>query len=179
MAVKWARGTAAIQLFRHEASLYERQMKHLQGDIVPRCHGMYCNVFDGVEAACLMLEWCFAELPRDIQEAKYGCSMGFCIRCSRDDISSEIMLTVRKLHIAGINHGDLLGDNKNRNIIHMPDQTVRIVGFSKASGHGCMGSVPPLFKTQGENLQRCDELYKIELAYGRRTSDFQRLYGHF
>ncbi|TFY67318.1 hypothetical protein EVJ58_g1696 [Rhodofomes roseus] len=58
VAVKWVRGSLGVEKMRYEAALYRGELKHLQGDVVPRFYGLFTGEIDGEVVGCLVLEWC-------------------------------------------------------------------------------------------------------------------------
>lgn len=58
VAVKWVRGMLGVDKLRYEASLYKGELKHLQGEVVPRFYGLYTGEIHGEVVGCLVLEWC-------------------------------------------------------------------------------------------------------------------------
>lgn len=58
VAVKWVRGSLGVEKLRYEASLYKGELKHLQGDVVPRFYGLFTAEIDDEAVGCLVLEWC-------------------------------------------------------------------------------------------------------------------------
>lgn len=58
VAVKWVRGLLGVDKLRYEASLYKNELKHLQGDVIPRFYGLYTGEVYGELVGCLVLEWC-------------------------------------------------------------------------------------------------------------------------
>ena len=58
VAVKWVRGTRAIESLRREARMYDRVLGPVQGSAVPIFYGLFVNRQDGVDVGCLLLEWC-------------------------------------------------------------------------------------------------------------------------
>ncbi len=58
VAAKWVRGTQAIESLRQEATMYDNDLRPLQGSSVPTFFGMFTGVHNGVDLGCLVLEWC-------------------------------------------------------------------------------------------------------------------------
>lgn len=58
VAVKWVRGSFGVDKLRYEASLYKGELKHLQGDVIPRFYGFYTGEVYDEPVGCLVLEWC-------------------------------------------------------------------------------------------------------------------------
>ena len=58
VAVKWVRGRPAVERLCVEAGFYQRELRHLQGIVVPVFYGCYTANVEGVDVGCLILEWC-------------------------------------------------------------------------------------------------------------------------
>ncbi|CCL98100.1 uncharacterized protein FIBRA_00094 [Fibroporia radiculosa] len=118
VALKWATGKQHIDRLRWEASMYENELRHLQQRVVPDFYGFFQATLDGVDVACLVLEYCGGVPTRDT------CELG------RQRMEAAI-----QLHRAGIVHGDLV-DNKHF-LAASRDDSLRIIDFSRATIHSC------------------------------------------
>lgn len=81
------------------------------------------------------------------------------------------MCVVSKLHEAGVIHGDLLNP---RHFLAMNDGTLRIVDFSAANAHSCLGAHPLTLDTSGDArpAETCSELNRVESRYGIHAERF-------
>jgi predicted Ser/Thr protein kinase len=76
------------------------------------------------------------------------------------------MLSVCKIHEAGIVHGDLLDGH---HFVKMEDG-VRVIDFCSAFRHRCRGGIPRLLGGKGTDPDgQCKELVKMEKTYGFRN----------
>jgi hypothetical protein len=56
--LKIARDAGEIAALENEASMYQDQLKSLQGKYVPRFYGIYHGDVEGTPVACMLLEYC-------------------------------------------------------------------------------------------------------------------------
>lgn len=76
------------------------------------------------------------------------------------------MLSVCKIHEAGIIHGDLLDGH---HFVKMGDG-VRIIDFSSAVRHQCRNGIPRLLGGRGHDVEgQCTELVNMEKTFGFRS----------
>ncbi|TFK81651.1 hypothetical protein K466DRAFT_501781 [Polyporus arcularius HHB13444] len=131
VAAKWVRGTQAIESLRQEATMYDNDLRPLQGSSVPTFFGMFTGVHDGVDLGCLVLEWCPGNGP--VADGK-----------PTDDVLHMRAQAVRSLHDAGVHHGQLyerphaLCVSDGRHFLRAKDGTIRIVDFQRATRHHCV-----------------------------------------
>lgn len=71
LAVKWARGAAAVGRLKCEAEFYQKELRSLQGTVVPLFFGLFCAKMDGVECACLLLEWCGQVIDVSLRKSEH------------------------------------------------------------------------------------------------------------
>jgi predicted Ser/Thr protein kinase len=76
------------------------------------------------------------------------------------------MLSVCKIHQAGIIHGDLLDGH---HFVKMGDG-VRVIDFSSAIRHYCRNGIPRLLGGSGNDVRgQCEELVNMEKTFGFRN----------
>lgn len=63
IAIKWARG-AGVRALQHERANYEG-MAEMQGEIIPKLYDYYQETLEGVDVACLVLQWCGGVVAAD------------------------------------------------------------------------------------------------------------------
>ncbi|KAI0688135.1 hypothetical protein BC835DRAFT_1285323 [Cytidiella melzeri] len=149
VAVKWVRGRQAVDRLRHEAKLYQNELRPLQGKVVPILYGCYAGNVEGVDVGCLVLEWC-----------------GGAINCSLEEISRKRILAACCLHAKGVEHGRLY-DREGHHFVMGMDNTVRIIDFSVAMPHRCPGATPQLLgERPGDIPPGCVELEGLEARIG-------------
>jgi len=71
VAIKIARGLQELNPIEREFNLYENDLKNLQGSVVPGLLGFFRGSIDGIDIACLLLEFCSGPENRDHIELKY------------------------------------------------------------------------------------------------------------
>jgi hypothetical protein len=71
IALKIARGEELPELER-EVEFYDNELRGLQGSVVPRCFGSFKGKVDGIDVACLLMEFCSGPPVRDPHEFKYA-----------------------------------------------------------------------------------------------------------
>ncbi|KAH9944014.1 uncharacterized protein BXZ73DRAFT_39314 [Epithele typhae] len=132
VAVKWAQGSAAVASLCWEATMYEGLLDKLQGITVPVFYGLFLGDFGGTPMGCMVLEWCpssgweMAESP------------------TRDEVRMR-GLAVADLHKAQVHHGQLYAQGDalcwldGRHFLRAQDGSVRVVDFSAAVHHECLG----------------------------------------
>ena len=64
LAIKWARGPGRIRELEREHRNYV-EMANMQGEIIPYMYDFLRANVDGVEVACLVLQWCNGKVPTD------------------------------------------------------------------------------------------------------------------
>ncbi|KAF8899138.1 hypothetical protein BD779DRAFT_62931 [Infundibulicybe gibba] len=145
--VKNARGAEELEELTHESERYEKELKHLQGTIVPRCFGFYRGKALGVDHGCLLLEYCTG--PPII---------------SMFNFNQKLLRAAYKMHRAGIIHGDLLD---SRHCLKMGNE-VRIIDFSLAVRHRCKLERTSQTSEDGtsESSVNCPEMELLEKTYG-------------
>lgn len=148
--VKAAFGLDEMILLNREAEFYSNELRHLQGTVVPKCFGFFRGKVDGVDLGCLLLEYCSGRAP--------VWNMLEFNRC--------IMLSVCKIHQAGIIHGDLLDGH---HFVKMGDG-IRVIDFSSAVRHRCRNGIPRLIGGRGNDAEgQCAELVNMEKTFGFRS----------
>ncbi|KAF9055917.1 hypothetical protein BJ165DRAFT_459281 [Panaeolus papilionaceus] len=144
VAIKLARGEAQQETLLQEYGFYTRDLKELQGTVVPKCYGFFRGRVHGVKLGCLVLEYCFEPQPDLNQQAEFY---------------RKAMIAACKLHYAGLVHGDLLS---GRHIIGQGNEP-RIIDFSKAIRHTCQNGVPTNpYEHNPEKRRFCQELMELE-----------------
>ena len=58
VAMKIARGQEQARLLYHEAQVYQTELKHLQGTIVPKYYGTFVSRIEHNDVAVMVLEYC-------------------------------------------------------------------------------------------------------------------------
>ncbi|KAJ6486079.1 hypothetical protein C8R47DRAFT_1216703 [Mycena vitilis] len=147
--LKLARDPDEIGALEKEASIYENELKHLQGQFVPNFYGIFHGAVDNCPVACILMEY---YTPGKIT-MQYG------------EMNRKIMLAVCAIHNADVMHCDLLDD---RHIVPSGSK-VMIVDFSSAVPHRCYGAMPTLYPGMGAptgSPQDCQELVMLEKSYG-------------
>ncbi|KAG5639571.1 hypothetical protein H0H81_012242 [Sphagnurus paluster] len=146
---KMARGPQEMQDLGREAECYSNELLTLQGVTVPHYYGFYRSKKHGADIGCLLLEYCSGFIPSTEQEMI-------------DNNRAKVM-AVRKLHEAGLRHGNL----HPRHFVRMEDG-MRIVDFSMAVRHKCSISLGVGSNgSQGEStVPQCEELAQINKAFG-------------
>ncbi|KAL0567848.1 hypothetical protein V5O48_014143 [Marasmius crinis-equi] len=153
--LKIAIGAEKMALLEREAAVYEHHLRPLQGNVVPRFHGLYRGRAeargtrgprDGM--ACMILEYCsghgdYAMIP--------------------SDFAHRTKLAAWSLHQAGINHGQL---TDSRHVLDLGYQGgVRIVDFSQAVRHDC--------PCAGKNRHLGGGCYELAAVEGQLARSFR------
>ncbi|KAF8808003.1 hypothetical protein BYT27DRAFT_7098069 [Phlegmacium glaucopus] len=145
VVIKLGWGEKEQESLQREFDFYMHDLYHLQGEVVPQCRGIYRGRVNGLPSGCLVLQYC------DGPPITNG--SGFF---------RQLFFAARKLHEAGVVHGDLL---ETRNILQM-DESPRIIDFSTATRHHCQNGVPthPYLKF-ADGIHCCPELAEIAKVY--------------
>lgn len=70
--IKTGRGEGEMPQLNREAELYDNELRYLQGTVVPKTFGFFRGKVDGVDLACLLLEYCSGPPLVNPGEFKYG-----------------------------------------------------------------------------------------------------------
>ena len=70
VALKWVVGAERMAGVKREASLYDNELRPLQGTVVPRFYGFFKGIIGDVEVGCIVLEWCSGPPIKDSYELK-------------------------------------------------------------------------------------------------------------
>ncbi|KAF8159763.1 hypothetical protein B0H34DRAFT_674069 [Crassisporium funariophilum] len=145
--IKLARGEEEQRAITREFDLYSQDLFHLQGDVVPQCHGIFRGKVDGHPLGCLVLQYC----------------SGPMIMADNREFNRLIMIAACKLHQAGVVHGDLLDAH---HILQM-GFTPRFIDFSTATRHLCQNGIPTNpYECLSRSVRCCNELIEMEKSYG-------------
>ncbi|KAH9937354.1 uncharacterized protein B0H18DRAFT_1206218 [Fomitopsis serialis] len=146
VAVKWVRGSLGVEKMRYEAALYKGKLKHLQGDVVPRCYGFFTGEVDGEVSGCLVLE---------------RCNNSYSLK--REELNRRRMSAIYRLHAEGIVHGQLRDAG---HFLYSQDGRVRIVDFSTAQLHHCPNHWDGSAFERGPSPEPCEEVSTMEVCLG-------------
>ncbi|KAH9829877.1 uncharacterized protein C8Q71DRAFT_862973 [Rhodofomes roseus] len=127
VAVKWVRGIRRIEALERERENYCRLLE-LQGVVIPHLWDYMEATIEGVDVACLVIEWCGEPHPED----------------PRLFSAQKLELAVL-LHKEGWSHGDLLDVDSHHFVVAEDDETgnpLRLVDLTKASEHRCVFEDP-------------------------------------
>ncbi|KAJ7665108.1 hypothetical protein DFH06DRAFT_1127472 [Mycena polygramma] len=147
--LKLARDPEEIAALEQEASIYQNELKNLQGQYVPNFYGIYHGAVDKCPVACILMEYC---TPGNIT-------------IPYDEMNRRVMLAACAIHSARIMHCDLV-DGKH---IVLSGTKVMVVDFSRAVPHRCYGATPTLHPGMGGptgSPHDCPELMMLEKSYG-------------
>ncbi|KAL4258165.1 Protein kinase domain-containing protein [Pleurotus pulmonarius] len=147
---KLAFGVSQYQGIMREASFYKQELVPLQGTVVPKFYGFYEGEACGGIIGCLLLER-YTAMPK---------SQNVIETCR------QTLLGICKLHQLGVYHGSL--GTSTRDILSTISGP-RIVDFSKAFRHQCVGCTPQLINGRGgvaTDMCGCLELSEAEKIYG-------------
>ncbi|KIM47621.1 hypothetical protein M413DRAFT_205213 [Hebeloma cylindrosporum] len=156
VAVKLAYDTAGIRLLRHEYEIYSKDLRALQGSVIPICYGLFTGMVNCAHTACLVLEYCANGHPNPA--------------VAGEEFYRKLMLGICKIHQAGIVHNAL------HSYFHVMQhgEEPRIIDFSRARRHNCRGAYPADrygdFQGSAE-IPWCMELAKMEGVYGMKSGD--------
>ncbi|RDB17089.1 hypothetical protein Hypma_001929 [Hypsizygus marmoreus] len=130
----------------HEANIYENHVKDLQGDVIPRCFGVFQATIAENLITCLITEYCGSPI-----EGSNICSWG------PEDFFWEVIRKLDRLHKHGFAHGDF----KESNVVNN-NGVPFIIDLEHAKPHICKrallikkSSIQP---TNAADLN-CEELY--------------------
>jgi len=146
VVIKIACGVKEQENLEREFDFYMHDLYDLQGQVVPRCEGIYRGRVDGLPFGCLVLQYCSGPPILDGQEFLH-----------------QVFIATCKLHEAGVVHGNLLGC---RNIIQM-GVSPRIIDFSTATRHHCQNGIPTNpYPVLAKGMRSCQELVDLVKTYG-------------
>jgi len=123
IVIKSAVGVEQVEKLNHEYELYSRDLRHLQGSIIPKCYGIYTGRKSSEYWSVLLLEYCD----------------GAALRVTSDNRHLAFQ-AMQNLHAAGISHEKIT--RSNHLLLHSGG--LRIISFSRAKRHKCSSS-PGLF----------------------------------
>ncbi|RPD82075.1 hypothetical protein L226DRAFT_607268 [Lentinus tigrinus ALCF2SS1-7] len=148
VALKWVVGAERVAGAKREAGLYDKELRPLQGSIVPRFYGCFTSIIGDVEVACIVLEWCAGPPIKDTFE-----------------LNRQRMIAGLALHKAGVMHNKVLDP---MHYIALSDGTLRMVGFSSAKTHQCAGTTILSRDVNGDQKpsKGCSELAALESRFG-------------
>ncbi|KAJ7201342.1 hypothetical protein GGX14DRAFT_656371 [Mycena pura] len=135
-----------IAALEKEAKLYRDQLKPLQGKHIPFFFGIFHGQVEDQDAACILLEYCAG-----------GGQMTY------PEMNRQIMLAACAIHAVGLMHCALL--HRPQHLI-LSGKSVKIVDFSHAEPHRCVGATPTLYPGMGGDATGCLELVGLEACYG-------------
>ncbi|KAF9475470.1 hypothetical protein BDN70DRAFT_956405 [Pholiota conissans] len=151
-------GDAEMDSLKAEYKIY-MHMAHLQGTVIPRCYGYFVGdkptrVGQKTQrVGCLVLEYCCEDRVRALTE---------------EEFNRQIMSHMCKIHAAGVEHRNI-NYQFPRHIVKQ-GLSPRIVNFSKARLHKCVGAIPAASNGQLMGMgATCPELVQLELNYGLRS----------
>ncbi|KAJ7110355.1 hypothetical protein C8R43DRAFT_1139364 [Mycena crocata] len=136
-----------VRALELEATLYQSELKQLQGTYVPTFFGIFHGEVLGELGACMILEYCGGG------------------NISMDERNRKVMLAACAIHNAGVMHCDLLDPSH----VLISGNDVRVVDFSRAMPHRCYGATPTLYPGMGGDSDGCRELLALEASYGVRS----------
>ena len=58
VAFKLAYDEEGIRRLKHEHEIYNKDLRALQGNVVPTCYGLFTGTLSGTPIACLVLDFC-------------------------------------------------------------------------------------------------------------------------
>ncbi|KAI0800845.1 hypothetical protein C8Q74DRAFT_1314251 [Fomes fomentarius] len=148
LALKWVVGAERMAGVKREASLYDNELMPLHGKVVPHFYGFFKGIIGDVQVGCIVLEWCSGPPIRDTFE-----------------LNRQRMLAGIALHKAGVRHGQIIEPN---HYIPVEDGTLRVVGFSAARSHNCVGTAMLSRDVDGDEKpkENCSELAALESRFG-------------
>lgn len=167
VALKWVVGPERVAGAKREGALYDKELRPLQGTVVPRFHGVFTGIIGDVEVACIVLEWCAGPRITDTFELK--CVLfpsSLTVSTDKSVCSSrQRMITGIALHKAGVRHNNVLDP---MHYIAVSDGTLRMVGFSSAKTHRCAGTTMLSRDVVGDEKppECCSELAALESRFG-------------
>ncbi|PBL04278.1 hypothetical protein ARMGADRAFT_905691, partial [Armillaria gallica] len=109
--IKMSHTEEEFSRLQQEAKVYDKNLRNLQGTVVPKCYGLFATNNRGTKTGCLVLEYCAT--------AKI---------LSLDEYRQNVRAAVNKIHQAGIIHG---GVGCSSHILSTRDG-VRIIDFANA-----------------------------------------------
>ncbi|KAJ6520374.1 hypothetical protein C8R45DRAFT_58824 [Mycena sanguinolenta] len=150
--LKIARDAGEIAALELEAETYTTKLAGIQGKYVPDFYGIYHGIIEGYPVACMLLEYCVAD-----------------VKLSLPETNRRLMLAACAIHSAGVRHCDL--ENSHHFVLSGPN--IKIVDFGCAVPHTCYGATPclhPGMGGPGPNSVGCEELEMLERKYGILSS---------
>ncbi|KAF7436422.1 hypothetical protein PC9H_003255 [Pleurotus ostreatus] len=147
LAIKFARDGYEVETLQKEIQFYDKSLKTLQGDVVPKVFGGYRGRADGVDIAVFIMEYCQSVEEPDARE-----------------FNRKVMLAACKLHAAGVMHRNLLASHHIISTV----KGLRFVDFSDGIMHRCPGANPQVQCVgRGNQPVGCFELDVLEQTYGQ------------
>jgi len=141
VALKWVTGIDRVHKLEQERQNYAR-LEHLQGSVIPTIFDYIEGTVEGVDVACLLMDWCGAPLTKDHK-----------LLCAQK------LEVASRLHSAGVLHGSLL-DRRSHHFVAVkltkngPRNPLRIIDLSCVTvSHPC-----PLNKESTSCRDCCWEL---------------------
>ncbi|EKM53041.1 uncharacterized protein PHACADRAFT_210780 [Phanerochaete carnosa HHB-10118-sp] len=152
---------------RTEANFYNKQLKALQGDVVPVCYGIYEGEHDdGDPIVCLVLEY----MGEPAEDGLGSLDM---------DVRLEVLRSVVQVHLAGVMHNDINDDNVL--FSSTPDSKPRIIDFEHAEKHKCRRKLEIVegAPVPERLLFGCPELWDLAANMGIWRSQYVCFYGEY
>ncbi|GBE89721.1 hypothetical protein SCP_1700450 [Sparassis crispa] len=136
-------GKRGVARLRNEVDMYWR-IAELQGDVVPRCFGLFEGELEDGPSACLVLQDCGERLYKEF----FATSWTF---------RYDLIIAMSKIHNAGVAHRDFAP----RNIVVSNDNKPFIIDFDRAKKHDCYAATDIIFNTPEprEMRDQCQELW--------------------
>ncbi|KAL1710915.1 hypothetical protein EV121DRAFT_191791 [Schizophyllum commune] len=147
-------GGAFMESFRREAVFYNDHLVKLQGIAVPKHYGVWVGRTPwDTTIACAIMEWGGHPFDDRIVDAKIG----------KPGRSGKIMESIKAIHDAGIQHGDLIDDTFRHILYDTTCEKAFIIDFSTAERHKCplIMRMRPYTTTPSRATFGCDELWDV------------------
>ncbi|KAF8266467.1 hypothetical protein EI94DRAFT_1701719 [Lactarius quietus] len=149
VCLKYAAGTEAVAALSREDLLYRHDLEELAGVAVPKTYGFFRGGTMAAPIGCLIMELCMStEMLK-----------------TPDEFCRLAMLTLCKVHAAGVMHNSVLD---LRHFV-MKGKQVFLVDFSNALKHPCGNAHPVVYKDAHSRCRdndldqsECQELIKAE-----------------
>ncbi|GJE91883.1 hypothetical protein PsYK624_080340 [Phanerochaete sordida] len=151
-----------ISTIEHEASLYDDQLRDLQGVCVPHFYGLFKGTrYDRegkkLDVACIILEYFEEHRKWDLWKGPI-------------QTRGEIAVAMLKIHFSGLRHCAF----RDEHVLVSADGQVRIVDFARACEHDCDAS-PKITVWEWEPSRSsygCNEMYDVMRLLGLWTPGF-------
>ncbi|GBE89759.1 hypothetical protein SCP_1700840 [Sparassis crispa] len=143
---KVAYGRRSRDSLHHEARIYDK-LRALQGRVIPRCLGLYEGELEDGLAACLLLEYCGAELVKIL-----------CFRARE----RQVLDSLQEIHRHGVQHNDV----RECNIVVSEGGRPIIIDFDVAQEHDCKLQMDIKFDQVKPDVYEfgCHELHRAAVS---------------